>query len=246
MLEVQEVEKSYGDHRVLDNTSIAIGNGRILVIIGLNGSGKSTLMKIITGILACDNGCVRIDGKDVSNLDPEDRNIGYVPQSTALFNHLNVQENITYSQKNGRGSPEGFEKVVSMLNLTPLLAKKPNELSGGYRARVALARALYSQPSVMLLDEPLTEVDHAKKEQVLPEFKQVLHQLNIPVLYITHDPREAELIGDTFAVMYKGKLKNIGTTEEAFRMIQDQVLAEAGILSRTGIQRGSEEVVTGR
>ena len=83
----------------------------------------------------------------------------------------------------------------------------------------------------MLLDEPLTEVDHAKKEQMLPEFKQVLHQLNIPVLYITHDPREAELIGDAFAVMSKGKLKNIGTTEEAFRIIRAQVLEGAEIFT---------------
>jgi molybdate transport system ATP-binding protein len=231
MLEVQDVEKSFGDHRVLDNASLAIGKGQILVIIGLNGSGKSTLMKVITGILPCDSGCVRIDGKDVSALDPEDRKIGYVPQTTALFNHLTVKENIIYSQKNGRGSPGGFEKVVSMLNLPQYLSKKPKALSGGYRARVALARALYSQPSVMLLDEPLTEVDHAKKEQMLPEFKQVLHQLNIPVLYITHDPREAELIGDAFAVMSKGKLKNIGTTEEAFRIIRAQVLEGAGIFT---------------
>jgi molybdate transport system ATP-binding protein len=229
MLEVNNVVKTYADHRVLDNTSVAIGNGHILVIIGLNGSGKSTLMKIITGILPCENGCIRINGTDVSALEPEDRNVGYVPQSTALFNHLTVRENITYSQKNGRGSPDGYEKVVSMLNLTDYLSKKPKELSGGYRARVALARALYSQPSVMLLDEPMTEVDHAKKEQVLPEFKQVLHRLNIPVLYITHDPREAELIGDSFAVMTAGKLKNIKTTEEAFRMIKTQVLEGNGL-----------------
>lgn len=229
MLEVQNLVKAYGDLRVLDNVSARIENGRILVIIGLNGSGKSTLLKVITGILPCDNGCVRIDGQDVTSLEPEDRKIGYVPQSTALFNHLTVRENIIYSQKNGRGSPDGFEAVVSMLNLRGYLSKKPKELSGGYRARVALARALYSQPSVMLLDEPLTEVDHAKKEQMLPEFKQVLHRLNIPVLYITHDPREAELIGDAFAVMYDGKLKTIGTTEEAFEIIRAQVLAGAGI-----------------
>ena len=230
MLEIRDVNKSYGDHRVLNNASVAIGKGQILVIIGLNGSGKSTLLKIITGILPCDTGRVMVNGTDITGSEPEDRKIGYVPQSTALFNHLTVAENIMYSQKNGRGTVSGFDEVVSMLNLSGYLSKKPKELSGGYRARVALARALYSEPAVMLLDEPLTEVDHAKKEQVLPEFKKVLHRLNIPVLYITHDPREAELIGDSFVVMQDGALTTIPTTEEAFRMIRIRVLAEAGIM----------------
>ena len=229
MLEVADVIKTYNGRRVLDNTSVSIDKGRILVIIGLNGSGKSTLLKIITGILPCDRGCIRISGRDISALEPEDRNIGYVPQSTALFNHLTVKENIEYSEKNGRGTGSVFTEIVSMLNLEEYLTKKPKELSGGYRARVALARALFSQPSVMLLDEPLTEVDHAKKEQVLPEFRKVLHRLNIPVLYITHDPREAELIGDNFAVMFEGKLRRIATTDQAFQIIRQQVLAQAGM-----------------
>jgi len=107
------------------------------------------------------------------------------------------------------------------------LGKKPRELSGGYRARVALARALFSEPAIMLLDEPLTEVDHAKKEQMLPEFKQVLHELRIPVLYITHDPREADLIGDRISVMNRGKPKNIASTDDAFRVIREMAREDA-------------------
>lgn len=230
MLETQGLVKTYQGRKVLDETSLSIKKGEIRVIIGLNGCGKSTLLKIIAGIIQADHGTVLIDGRDVTNLPPEERGVGYVPQSTALFNHLTVLENIMYSQANGRGSPEVCDKVISMMNLKPYLAKKPKELSGGYRARVALARALFSEPSAILLDEPMTEVDHAKKEQVLPEFREALRQLHVPVLYITHDPREAELVGERFSVMDEGKITMIDSTQEAFQAIRTIALKNADCL----------------
>lgn len=227
MLEVEDIVKAYKDNLVLNRTSLTVEKGEIRVVIGLNGCGKSTLLKIITGIVPCEMGSVRINGRDVTALLPEERSVGYVPQSTALFNHLTIEQNITYSKKNGRGSDAAFSQTIKLLNLGMYLGKKPKELSGGFRARVALARALFSEPAIMLLDEPLTEVDHAKKEQMLPEFKQVLHELHIPVLYITHDPREADLIGDRVSIMDKGKLKNIASTDDAFRIIREMVREEA-------------------
>jgi len=148
--------------------------------------------------------------------------IGYVPQNTGLFRHLTIEENILYPLRNGRGSKEKFNEAVKLLSLEQYLDWKPEKLSGGYRARVALARALVSSPRVMLLDEPITEVDRAKKEYVLPLFRDVLLQLHIPVLYITHDPWEAGQIGNSFSIMKDGNVERITSPEEAFAVIREQ------------------------
>ncbi len=196
--------------------------GEIQVLIGLNGCGKTTLQRVLTGILEPDQGSVHIDGQDVTPLPPEDRMIGYVPQNTGLFRHLTIEENILYPLRNGRGSEETFHEAVKLLSLEQYLTWKPEKLSGGYRARVALARALVSSPRVMLLDEPITEVDRAKKEYVLPLFRDVLLQLHIPVLYITHDPWEAGQIGNSFSIMKEGVVERITSPEEAFAVIREQ------------------------
>ncbi|HON80841.1 MAG TPA: ABC transporter ATP-binding protein [Methanoregulaceae archaeon] len=222
MLEAQNLHKSFSTHHVLKGISITVHPGEIQVLIGLNGCGKTTLQRVLTGILEPDQGTVMIGGQDITHLSPEDRNVGYVPQHTALFRHLTVRENILYPLQNGRGSEETFHQVVKLLSLEPYLDWKPHKLSGGYRARVALARALVSAPRVMLLDEPITEVDRAKKEFILPLFREVLLQLNVPVLYITHDPWEAAQIGTSFSVMKDGIVHRIDSPEEAFALIREQ------------------------
>lgn len=222
MLEVQNVHKSFSTHQVLKGASITIHKGEIQVLIGLNGSGKTTLLRILTGIMSPDAGTIHIDGRNITNLPPEERAIGYVPQHMALFRHLTVKENILYSVKNGRGSEDSFHHIVEILALEPYLDKKPNQLSGGYRSRVALARALTSNPRGLLLDEPITEVDRAKKEHILPLFKKIMQDLNIPVLYITHDPWEAEMTGTSYSIMKEGKVERISSPEEAFAVVRMQ------------------------
>jgi molybdate transport system ATP-binding protein len=222
MLEVRNLHKAFAGHRVLNGLSMHIGPGEIQVLIGLNGCGKTTLQRVLTGILEPDQGSVHIDGQEVTALPPEDRMIGYVPQNTGLFRHLTIEENILYPLRNGRGSEEKFHEAVKLLSLEQYLTWKPEKLSGGYRARVALARALVSSPRVMLLDEPITEVDRAKKEYVLPLFRDVLLQLHIPVLYITHDPWEAGQIGNSFSIMKNGTVDRIMSPEEAFAVIREQ------------------------
>lgn len=222
MLEAHNLHKSFSAHHVLNGVSISVHPGEIQVLIGLNGCGKTTLQRVLTGILGPDQGTISIGGRDITALPPEDRRIGYVPQNTALFRHLTIRENILYPLQNGRGSEETFHEVVNLLSLEPYLSWKPEKLSGGYRARAALARALVSAPRAMLLDEPITEVDRAKKEYVLPLFREVLLQLHIPVLYITHDPWEAGQIGTSFSVMKEGVVERIASPEEAFALIREQ------------------------
>lgn len=219
MLKIENLSKKYNSQLVLDQVSLEMG-AEISVIIGLNGSGKSTLLKVIAGIVEPDSGTVSIDGQDVSGLDPEERNIGYVPQHPALFNHLTALENMRYCLKNGRGSEKILDRYVEMLDLKDMLTKKPRALSGGFKSRVSLVRALVSQPKVMILDEPLSDIDVAVKEKLLPEFKKVLKDMGIPTLYVTHDPWEASLLGENFYAMVKGRISEISSASEAFDVIK--------------------------
>jgi ABC-type Fe3+/spermidine/putrescine transport system ATPase subunit len=215
MLKVQGISKSYNRERVLENVSLEV-SPEIKALIGLNGSGKSTLLKIIAGIVPLDQGKVWLGDEEVTRQPPEKRNVGYVPQNPALFQHLTVDENIRYGLRNGRGTENVVQEMVELMDLKEVLHKKPSELSGGYKSRTCLARALVPRPRVMLLDEPLNGMDAALKEKMLPEFRKVLKASGIPVLFVTHDVREAELVADSFAVIHDGQVHAVGGAEEAF------------------------------
>lgn len=224
MLDIDCIAKMYDNRQVINQASLSIGS-EIKVLIGINGCGKSTLLKIIAGIIQADSGNIRLEGRDITALTPEKRQVGYVPQHPALFRHKSVLDNMRYGMRNGRGSDAFLNKMVSMLNLEELLHKKPNELSGGYKSRVSLVRALAADPRIMLLDEPLSQIDVVVKEKLLPEFRSLLKLLKIPVLYVTHDPGEAEKIGDRFAVMVDGVIKDIDSASEAFGLIKNHSLS---------------------
>ena len=223
MLAVEALNKTYGELVVLDQVSFRI-ESEILVVLGLNASGKSTLLKVISGIQAPDSGRVLVAGQDITALDPENRQIGYVPQHPALFGHLSVGENIRYAYRNGRGNEATTRSLTEMLDLQELLERRPETLSGGYRSRVSLARAMASEPRVMLLDEPLSDLDVAIKQRLIPKFKTALQTLGIPVVYVTHDKLEAELLGDRFLAMVNGKITDVPSAAEAFGMIQESIL----------------------
>ena len=226
MLKISNVCKAYGTKTVLPGTNLEIGS-EIKVLLGINGCGKSTLLKIITGVIEADGGEVVIDGTNILSLPPENRKIGYVPQHTALFPHLTVYDNIVYgirSKEERQRNKEHIDLLVKMLELEEFLDKKPTQLSGGYKSRASLARALAPKPCLMLLDEPLSDVDVVMKERLLPEFKKVIHKMGIPAIYVTHDPSEAEQVGDTFSAMVKGVITNFENAEKAFDHIRQEEL----------------------
>ncbi len=226
MLKVNGVYKSYGTQAVLNDAHLEI-RPEVKVLIGINGCGKSTLLKIIAGIIKPDKGSVLLKEKNITGLAPEERRVGYVPQHPALFGHKKVIDNIMYGMRNGLGSEELLEDIIGMLGLGDILDKKPGELSGGYKSRVSLARALAPGPEMILLDEPLSDIDAAVKEKLLPEFRRVSKLLNVPVLYVTHDPAEAERIGDSFSVMQDGQVKSIDSAYQAFEIIKKDKLISA-------------------
>lgn len=223
MLQAKGITKKYGRQIVLQNASLEINN-EIKALIGINGSGKSTFLKIIAGIVSADQGDVLLNNYNIIKLPPESRDVGYVPQNPALFQHLTVKENILYGMRNGKGTIEAYNQIVEMLDLKEVLTKSPRTLSGGFQSRASLARALVPQPKMLLMDEPLSSMDVVLKERILPDFRRVLKKLEIPVLYVTHDPWEAELLADNFAIMDNAQISQVDTSTEAFELIRTSIL----------------------
>ena len=222
MLKVEQLFKRFGSKVIVDRVSFEVDSA-ITVIVGLNGSGKSTLLKVMAGIWPQDGGSVFIDDRNITRFAPEDRHVGYVPQHPALFKTMTVKENIRYCLRNGRGSEEMVERLIDMLELGEVLHQKADTLSGGFQSRVSMARALASNPQVMLLDEPLSDLDVAIKEKLLPQFKKVLKALHMPVVYVTHDSMEAGLMGDRFSVMVRGTLSEVNSAQDAFDVVRSNV-----------------------
>lgn len=234
MLQLENLTLKLGGQTLLDNVSLKVVP-EIHVIIGLNGSGKSSLLKVIAGIWQLDAGTVTINGRNISNEPPEDRRIGYVPQNQALFRNMSVEQNIQYCLRNKRGNKAHIGGLVDMLGLRDFLAKRPHTLSGGYQSRVSLARTLASEPEIMLLDEPLCDLDVSIKEQLIPTFKAALVSQSIPVIYVTHDVMEASLLGDSFSVMNSGTLSSVSSAEEAFNALRKRIFKQE-FLSATPFQ----------
>ena len=222
MLKVDQLLKKFGSKIIVNRVSFAV-DSEIRVVVGLNGSGKSTLLKVMAGIWPQDGGSVFIGDRNMTHLAPEDRQVGYVPQHPALFRTMTVKENIRYCLRNGRGSEEMVENLIEMLELGEILHQRADTLSGGFQSRVSMARALASNPQVMLLDEPLSDLDVAIKEKLLPQFKKALKALRMPVVYVTHDAMEADVMGDRFSVMVRGNLSGIGSAQEAFDVVRSNV-----------------------
>jgi molybdate transport system ATP-binding protein len=222
LLRVEQLFKRFGSRVIVDRVSFT-ADSEIRVIVGLNGSGKSTLLKVMAGIWPQDGGSVFIGDRNITRLAPEDRHVGYVPQHPALFRTMTVMENIRYCLRNRRGSEEMVTKLIEMLELGDVLHQKADTLSGGFQSRVSMARALASNPQVMLLDEPLSDLDVAIKEKLLPQFEKVLKALCMPVVYVTHDSMEADLMGDRFSVMVYGNLSEVGSAQEAFDVVRSNV-----------------------
>jgi putative spermidine/putrescine transport system ATP-binding protein len=206
---------------VLKNLNLSVDKGEILALLGESGSGKTTLLKIIAGFLKPKEGRVVIDGKDVTNLPPNKRNIGIVFQNYALFPHMSVLDNIIYGLKVRRTPREEAirraKELIDLLNLSGLENKRPSQLSGGQQQRVAIARALIIEPKILLMDEPMSNIDPKLRSKLRAEIKKILKKLNITTVYVTHDQEDAFEIGDRIAILHKGVIENADTPQNILR-----------------------------
>jgi sn-glycerol 3-phosphate transport system ATP-binding protein len=220
-LALKGVKKSYdGKQNVLHGINADVEDGEFVVMVGPSGCGKSTLLRMVAGLEAITEGEIAIDGKVVNNLEPKDRNIAMVFQNYALYPHMTVAENMGYALKIAGLTKSKIESRVltaaKILELEPLLSKKPRELSGGQRQRVAMGRAIVREPAVFLFDEPLSNLDARLRVQMRLEIQRLHGRLKTTSLYVTHDQIEAMTLAQRVIVMNRGHAEQIGAPTEVY------------------------------
>lgn len=203
-----------GDLRALDEVSLDVPSGEMLVVVGPSGSGKSTLLRCVAGLEEVDAGWIKIHGSEVTALDPARRDIAMVFQDYALYPHLDVASNIGFPLLAAR-IPEDEVKTrvreaAEMLDIVPTLERKPQQLSGGEKRRVSLARAVVRRPKAFLMDEPLANLDANLKVRVRDEIRTLQKHLGVTTIYVTHDQMEALALGDRMAILRAGRLEQVG------------------------------------
>ena len=247
-LELKEIKKSFTEgEAVLDNISLEISKGEFITLLGSSGCGKTTTLRIIAGLEQPDAGSVWLNGREVTGLEPNQRDVNTVFQNYALFPHMNVAENIGYGLKLKKVPKSEIRKKVSqMLELVQLEGyekRKPSELSGGQKQRVAIARALVNNPKILLLDEPLGALDLQLRRAMQIELKHLQKKLGITFIYITHDQEEAINMSDRIAVMRDGRIEQIGTPDEIYNHPKTSYVAT--FVGNANILHGVAESIQG-
>jgi putative spermidine/putrescine transport system ATP-binding protein len=228
-LEIEGVRKSFGQHNVVQNVDLAIQRGEFVSFLGPSGCGKTTTLRMVAGFEQPTVGTIRIAEKDVTQLRPNQRNVGMVFQSYALFPNMTVAENVGFGLKvANRPSAEitgRVEEMLKLIKLPQLAGRYPYQLSGGQQQRVALARALAIKPQVLLLDEPLSALDAKIRVSLREEIKAVQRNLGITTVYVTHDQEEALSMSDRIVVMNEGRIEQIGTPFEIYNYPRTRFVA---------------------
>ena len=206
-----------GGELAVKDLDLEIAHGEFLVLVGPSGCGKSTALRMVAGLEDISSGTMKIGDRVVNTLSSRERDIAMVFQSYALYPHMSVADNIAYGLKIRRMPKSEIDQRVKraadMLELGPLLDRKPKQLSGGQRQRVAMGRAIVREPQVFLMDEPLSNLDAKLRVQMRSEIAQVQHDLNVTTIYVTHDQTEAMTMGDRVAVLKKGELQQVDSPQ---------------------------------
>jgi sn-glycerol 3-phosphate transport system ATP-binding protein len=228
-LQLDGLRKSFGLIDVLQGIDLVLADGEMLVIVGASGCGKSTLLRLVAGLERPTTGRVLIDRRDVTNLDPSQRDIAMVFQNYALYPHMSVFENMAYGLRI-RGLSRGdirrrVDEAAGLLGLSELLARKPRQLSGGQRQRVAMGRAIVRHPKLFLFDEPLSNLDAKLRLGMRAEIRRLQRRLGVTSLYVTHDQVEAMTLGDRLLVLHQGRPAQLATPMEVFARPADTYVA---------------------
>ena len=221
VIEFEGVRKRYGRNVVLDDLTATMDEGAFNVVLGPPASGKSVLLRVLTGLEAPDAGHVSIAGQRMDGVAPGDRNVGYVPQSFALYPHYSVLDNITYPLRlagsSKRDAREAAERIAAMLRIDKLLGKMPNQLSGGEKQRVAIARGIVKDTDLFVLDDPLTGLDFKLREQLFDDLRDMRRTLGATFVYTTSEPLESLVLADTIHILYAGRIVESGAVDEVYR-----------------------------
>lgn len=217
---LEGVRKAYGDLTVVAEFSLTVAHGEFVVLVGPSGCGKSTTLRMIAGLEDTSGGNIHIGERDVTHLEPKDRNIAMVFQNYALYPHKTVYENLAFGLRMRKTAPAEIEKQVKwaseILGIEHLLTRKPRQLSGGQMQRVSLGRALVRRPDAFLLDEPLSNLDAKLRVRMREEIGQLQKRIGTSMVYVTHDQVEAMTLGDRIVVMNQGRVQQVGTPLEVY------------------------------
>ncbi len=220
-LSIQNLTTGYKQKSIIEDLSLEVTEKETLVLMGISGSGKTTLLLTILGIITPKGGKILLNDKKINTIPIEERNIGYLPQDYGLFPHLNVIDNVDYGLK-VRGLPKSereaiAEQMLTLTDLKGLETKRVDELSGGQRQRVGLARALAIKPGLLLLDEPLSNIDQVTKLDVAKQLKELFKKLEIPIILVTHNHEDALFLAERLAIMIDGKIEQEGSVNEIIK-----------------------------
>lgn len=226
VLRLENLSKSFGDNEVLRKLNLEIAKNEVVTLLGPSGCGKSTTLNLIAGILNPDSGDIFLRGRRVNDLAPRKRRVGMVFQRWALFPHMNAYENIAFGLRM-RKEPKGqikrkVQEMLEIVRLPQVADKFPSQLSGGMQQRIALARALVVAPDILLLDEPLSNLDELLRRKMQVELRKIQRTVQITTLFVTHNQEEALVISDRVAVMQDGNIVRIGTPREVYDRPQSQ------------------------
>ena len=220
VLQLKNINKYFGKNHVIKNVNLNFEKGHFITFLGPSGCGKTTLLRMIAGFYEPDEGEILLNGKNIERVPPYDRNTAMVFQEYALFPHMNVFDNVSYGLRVKKKAKDEIEKRVkqalSLMQLEGMEKRFPNQMSGGQQQRVAVARALVMNPEVLLLDEPLSNLDAKLRENVRVELRQIQQKMGLSTIYVTHDQSEALSMSDAIVVLKDGIVHQVGTPQEIY------------------------------
>lgn len=251
LIDLVDISKSYGDNLILDELNLYIRENEFLTLLGPSGCGKTTTLRIIGGFEQPDNGKVVFDGKDITKLPPNKRQLNTVFQKYALFTHMTIAENIAFGLKIKKKSKQYIDDKIKyalkLVNLDGYENRMADSLSGGQQQRIAIARSIVNEPKVLLLDEPLGALDLKLRQEMQYELIRLKNELGITFIYVTHDQEEALTMSDTIVVMNQGYIQQIGTPEDIYNEPENAFVADfigdSNIISATMIEDKVVEIL---
>lgn len=240
-IRIEGAKKVYGDVTVIENLSLTVPDGALFTLLGPSGCGKTTLLRMIAGFNSIEGGDFYFGDNRINNMEPSKRNIGMVFQNYAIFPHLTVRDNVAYGLKQKKATKEKVvaetDKYLKLMQIDEYRDRKPDQLSGGQQQRVALARALAVNPDVLLMDEPLSNLDAKLRVDMRQAIREIQREVGITTVYVTHDQEEAMAISDSIAVMNQGRIQQVGRPKELYHRPKNEFVAS--FIGRTNIIRAN-------
>jgi len=247
-IRIKDAVKKYGNNTIISDLSLEIKEGEFFTLLGPSGCGKTTLLRMIAGFNSIEGGDFYFNDKRINDMDPAQRNIGMVFQNYAIFPHLSVRDNVAFGLKNRKASKEVIrtetDKFMELMHIKEYADRMPDRLSGGQQQRVALARALVIKPDVLLMDEPLSNLDAKLRVEMRTVIKEIQHTVGITNVYVTHDQEEAMAVSDRIAVMNQGDIQQVGTPKDIYQRPAN--LFVATFIGRSNILSGKLKTAGGR